>query len=48
MYIIIYNLYICSERSLMISNGKKVGRKRDFQWSEEELDFPTRYGTIYI
>ena len=43
MYII-YMLY--RERSF-ISKGKKIGRKRDFQWSEEDLDFPARYGNIY-
>jgi len=35
------------ERALMES-GRKTGRKRDFQWEEEQLDFPARYGVQYI
>lgn len=32
----------------MLSKGRKVGKRRDFQWAEEDLDFPSRYGVQYI
>eukprot|EP01041_Mallomonas_annulata_P008643 gene8643-17828_t len=36
-----------SERALL-SKGRKTGKRRDFQWAEEDLDFPSRYGVQYI
>lgn len=35
------------ERALM-AKGRKPNRGRDFQWSEEELDFPERFGVAYV
>jgi len=36
-----------SERVEM-AKGQKPHKRRDFQWAEEPLDFPSRYGVKYV
>lgn len=32
----------------MLSQGRRPRSQRDFQWMEESLDFPQRYGVKYV
>ncbi len=42
-----YITRLYSER-VILSKGKRPQSKRDFQWKEENLDFPVRYGVKYV
>jgi hypothetical protein len=37
-----------SSERVEMAKGQKPHKRRDFQWAEEPLDFPSRYGVKYV